>query len=392
MTDLKTLRPYFDRLVEEALDGAQERTRTTAPRLQASKEDSTQVIAVDVPRAHRRAGRRWLAVAAAAMVFVAAAAVLMTRAEDKEVRTKTPATTPRPAPGPVERSVTSPDSVFPVEGALPSTPETGELVAGVAFTRFINFPDEDRWRDTSIVMYADGRLLRYPTPDAHGGIAEQRLTAEGVALVRSAFAPTGLLDPALTPIDVSSCRCVIRVRDDSGRVVDAQPQAQPPPVDPQVQSELDRLVEFITHLDTSLPASAWADREIKAYVPSRYEVSVWFEPSEAPENLDDGLHNVAVPDLSNVLEQVLPRAAVQDLDDHGWQHTPWGDSVVLSTADARALAQAFTDAGTTAIVPPFYTWGMGLTYHPAVRAPDPTTMNIRVEALLPDGRPLWAPG
>jgi hypothetical protein len=150
------------------------------------------------------------------------------------------------------------------------------------------------------MLYADGRLLRYPSSDVHGGIAELRLTPEGVELVRSAFFSAGL-DAGLTPTDVwSACLCVIKARDESGRLVFSgdMPSAQSQQVDLEIQGEVDRLIEFITHLDASLPATAWADREIKAYVPSRYEISVWFEPWEAPQNLRDGLYNRAVPDLS----------------------------------------------------------------------------------------------
>jgi hypothetical protein len=51
-----------------------------------------------------------------------------------------PMTTSTPTP-PSQQFVPSSDMVFPLDGAVPSTPETGELVAGVAFSRFIDFPD-----------------------------------------------------------------------------------------------------------------------------------------------------------------------------------------------------------------------------------------------------------
>jgi hypothetical protein len=400
-----TLEPTAERL-RRTFQAVADQVADAPPAFDAAPTTDTDAegIVADIQSTRRhRTGRRWLVAAAAvvAVALLAAGTVLLADSGRHAIRTKpanpTPTTTPLPPPGPPQQFVPSSDTVFPLEGATPSTPETGELVAAVAFTRFIDFPDADRWRDSTIELYADGRLLRFPTPDVHGGIAEQRLTPEGVELVRSAFAPTGLLDPAQTPTDTAVCACVIKVRDDSGGLATNFDPTQPPvdptqPVDPAVQGEVDRLIEFITHLEASLPATAWADREIKAYVPSRYEVTVWFEPSDAPENLNDGSHNVAVPDLSNVLAQVLPRAVVQHLDDQGWQHTAWQDSLVLTTPDARALAQAFTDAGHTPVWPGFNTWGMGLTYVPAVRAPDPTVMRIRVQALLPDGPPLWAPG
>jgi hypothetical protein len=253
--------------------------------------------------------------------------------------------------------------VVPPEGATPSTPETGELVAAVAFSPFIDFPDADRWRDTSINLYADGRLIRL-APDAPGTMAEQRLSAEGVELVRSELLSTGLFDGEQMNPDVGvSCGCQVRVRDDAGRfavpaVGDHYPtDAERAMVDPGVKGAVDHLVEFITHLDSSLPASAWADREVKAYVPSRYQFSVWYEPYQAPAYLRLGGNNRAVPDLSNVLAQFLPTPLLQVLDERGWLHTDWADSTEVPTADARALDQVLTDLGGR-----FQVWQGSLVY------------------------------
>lgn len=105
---------------------------------------------------------------------------------------------------------------MPPEGSVPSTPETGDLVAGY-----------ERMHEGFVYVYADGRVIWYADnesspPDGAGKyqLLESHLSPAGVDLVRS------------------------------GAVVPR---------------------EFLHH-PMSLPANAWADLEIRPYVPSRYAV------------------------------------------------------------------------------------------------------------------------
>jgi hypothetical protein len=304
----------------------------------------------------------------------------------------------QPGPPPSDPAL---DAAMPPEGATPSTPETGEVVAAISFVRGAGSAP-NVLGDTWFNLYADGRLLREQAPEAHGGIGEQRLTPEGVELVRSEFLSTGLFDAGHTTSDVVLwCGCFARVRDDSGRLV--APALSEPPVDPQaaransdprVRGEVDRLVEFMTHLESSLPETAWADREITVYVPSRYQLDVYIPTPD---------FNGSVRNLSKVLARVLPRPLVRHLDEQGWHRTVEGDSVELTTADARVLHQALTNArvglhneGARLVYTPFpYRWHSRDRDTDAARQQRATrraAIQIGLRQLLPDGKPYWAPG
>jgi hypothetical protein len=398
MPDLREqLREYGSFLDESAHDTRLRRNGPPAPgaRFDDAAPDldrlepmgaETMVVDLESLRGERTGRRRWLIAAAAvvAAVLLVAGTVLVTGSGGHDVRTGEPASqTPSTTP------LTSLDAVLPPEGATPSTPETGELVAAIAFSRSIDgsigFPDADRWRDTSIKLYADGRLIRLPAPDTPGWIAEQRLNAEGVDLVRSAFLSTGLLDAGQTTTDIWwSCECFIWLRDNNGRLVQSawpspqqvDSQAARANVDPKVKGEVDRLVEFLTHLDSSLPASAWADHEIRAYVPSRYGVCV----RKAPKNPLVGRNNRPVPHLSKVLNQLLPTQLVRLLDEPGGQHLQWGECVELTTGDARAVAEGLIDAG--AYPAP---WTRTLVVPSWMVAPVSPEISIDLVPFLPDG-------
>ena len=401
MTDLKTLRPYFDRLAEDALVGAQGRTRTPAPLVLASKDESADVIGgeamvvdLDASRLERTGNRRWLIAAAAVIlaVVVVAATLVATESGDHRVRTQRPAgpaptTAPAPpAPSVVQSPVGRLDAIpLPPEGATPSTPETGELVASISFSRFIDFVDSNRWRDSAIIVYADGHVIQV------GGIAdgqqatvadavtEQRITPEGVEQVRSAFLSTGAFDSAQHSTDFAiACACIIRVRD-GDRLLSVPTQLTPPKsnIDPQANPNVESLFNFVTHLDSSLSPSAWQDRNIKSYVPSHYRACVYELPGTGVR---------PVPDLSVALAQHLPAAAAQLLA--GSQLIPgFGHCTDLTAADARSVAEGLFNAGIghTRNVP----WPQ---YQSDVTDGTPPTIVINVEPLLPDGSPLMGPG
>ena len=163
---------------------------------------------------------------------------------------------------------------LPPDGATPSTPASGELVVSMWSRGRTGW---DGW----VYVYADGRLIwqrRGPLPAT--GWLEQRLTPEGVELVQAEILSTGLFDPAQSPSATDPDRPPpgselgygwpsygdIQVRN-GGRLifVPGRPgQAWMP--------EFDRLQQRVAELQSWLPSSAWEDREIRAYVPSRYAI------------------------------------------------------------------------------------------------------------------------
>jgi hypothetical protein len=166
---------------------------------------------------------------------------------------------------------------LPPVGATPSAPESGELVIQYRL-------DTDglkrsnggrRW------VYADGRLItadarpitlrkKSATPDAltrwSSGLLEQRLTPEGVELLRSEILSTGLFeDPEPLGRDVIHNVIQVRIGD---RLVGVQGYSSA-----TSNGFTRRLRERLADPASWLPASAWADRRLRPYVPSRYMVS-----------------------------------------------------------------------------------------------------------------------
>ncbi len=205
---------------------------------------------------------------------------------------------------------------LPPEGATPSTPASGELV--VHWSGFTaTLPPQEGARDiVRAWVYADGRVIwdrrshgnpvRIPEAanELNSGYLEQRLTPEGVELVRSAVA--GLLDRS---------RALVRTvpADDDPSGPDGRVALVTPPgsdafgfVDlpdgdrrlrlrwidgddgtagwegtlatPEQLSALLRVEALLTDPASVLPPSAWAVREVRAYVPSHYAVCIGTAP------------------------------------------------------------------------------------------------------------------
>jgi hypothetical protein len=110
-----------------------------------------------------------------------------------------------------------PEYAIPPEGAVPSTPEEGKLVA-----QFRAYPGRFAY------VYADGRVISWGRGPGHLAFGERRLTPEGVELVRS-----GALRPEA----------------------------------------------FIGHAD-EVPLDVWENPEVKPFVPSRYAVCYYMESGD----------------------------------------------------------------------------------------------------------------
>lgn len=235
-------------------------------------------------------------------------------------------------------------------GATPSTPEKGELVFSFGFGHTLG--DHGRFR---VYLYADGRMIterlgdhthadQYST-DYSTGLLERRLTPEGVQLVRAEVISTGLVEHDL---HLQSGQGLyyghIDFRDGDRAVHAIWGDINDPWGDdearematPEQASALVRLDERLADPASWLPASAWEDPEIRAYVPSAYWVCL-----EGKRGLE----------LSRVLA-LLPRRAEELLRTQ--ENTPEtysnliGTFVVwcshLTNDEARALERILDDA------------------------------------------------
>ena len=194
---------------------------------------------------------------------------------------------------------------LPFAGATPSTPETGTLVL-----TYDGRPEERGFPGVfvpvhQVWVYADGRVIwrRERGPSGLGQLAtgylERRLTREGVELLRGKVLATGLFRGDLYLWSAHDLVWgAIRVRQ-GGRLVGVYWccyfTMDPPPAFPAVvraanagqAKAISQLTELLSAPLAHLPASAWADQELRAFVPSRYAVcySRWKPPIYAPAYL-----------------------------------------------------------------------------------------------------------
>lgn len=251
-------------------------------------------------------------------------------------------------------------------GATPSTPERGELVLSFVFGHTMGDPGR-----FIVSVYADGRLITervgdYSRTDAYHdstGLLEQRLTPEGVELVRAEVISTGLVDHDLhLQAGPGLYFGRIEVRDGDRFVhvtwgdigIPYTDVARAMPTAEQV-SALIRLDARLEDPASWLPASAWEDPAVTPYVPSGYSVCYYG----------------AGVGLSQVLA-LLPQAA-EDLlrsQDIRREQAPafayWCSD--LTNEEARALARILDDSGLKGYEDVF-----GLTY--GVREREPVGAN-----------------
>ncbi len=316
-------------------------------------------------------------------IAVFAAAVWIVTTGGPFDRTQTPT-----APGPT----VAPDDAdrvgligLPPEGTTPSTPERGELVLG--FTFLYGHGDAGRFSGS---LYADGRLIwwRLGPPENPPGVEqrghlERRLTPEGVELVRAEVISTALFDHDVHFVNAHglySGQIEVRNGDRLVRVTwgdccdpGSADEAREMPT-PEQASALQRLDARLADPASWLPASAWEDPEIKAYVPSRYYVCY---------GAQQGIG------LSRVLAS-LPRPAEDLLRTWGRTQSEYGGPSPettfdiwcshVTTEEARALAQILEDAGIQE-----RDFGDELAYEVQSRDPsDGMDVTVSFGPLLPD--------
>ena len=276
---------------------------------------------------------------------------------------------------------------LPPVGAAPSAPESGELVIQYRIdTDDLEHPHRhESWR----WVYADGRLLtadaRPITRRSHSdppeaatrwssGLLQQRLTPEGVELLRSEIVSTGLFEHHQPADSRYAGHNVIQVRI-GGRLV-------------QVEANFPkRLRERLANPASWLPASAWANRRPTAYVASRYAILYGgaFQTIERSRILS--LLPARAGDLLRD-QDAVPRP--RGYDGGGFTRTSLTYYVSdLTTEEARALAQALEDAGLTPELPgPGYSFeipGTSVDPPPPLKGPVRNTVFIGFSPYFPHG-------
>jgi len=237
---------------------------------------------------------------------------------------------------------------FPPEGVKASTPTTGTLLIRL-FRAGRGRPGPVRGlrlsANTTWNVYSDGRII-WQKWTASGdatvvpegarrldtGYVEQLLTPHGVQLLLSKILATGLFEQDLM-LDVGKHQATANHgvrRGDRMVTVNALPSRD---IDPLLREQFTKatpaqtralgwIEKLLANPARSLPTSVWADRQIRAFVPARYVAG--FDRS--------------LPDISK-----LSSPAGKALS----QHKPLmrNGCQVMTTGKARALLQAFVEAG-----------------------------------------------
>ena len=274
---------------------------------------------------------------------------------------------------------------LPAEDATPSSPARGELVFSFVFGH--SGGDPGRF---SVHVYEDGRVIRQRLGDVPGGVdypddptglVEQRLTPEGVALLRSEVLATGLIDHDLHLTGLYGLRFGWITFVDGDRTVNVTWGDDGLDVERIAPSEeraaaLKRLDVRLGHLASWLPATAWEDPEPKPFVPSRYSVCYVTVPGVG---LDHVLGSLPRP----AEEFLRPLDRTHEVSDRygptGTGFEIWCSTV--ATDEARSLAGILDDAGTAESVSRDV---FGLRYEFGRRDAGAPDVSLMVEPALPD--------
>jgi hypothetical protein len=251
---------------------------------------------------------------------------------------------------------------LPPVGATPSNPRSGKLILsfnGRSATLPLYHPKGTRGLGgpmTHVFVYADGRVIwaregwvPAGANDWLSGFLEQRLTPDGVELLRSRVLSTWPFSDDLALVVRHPFGWgAIQARNGERLVTVRWRSASPfwddigPAATPEQERALLRLDALLGDPAASLPASAWQEREIRAYVPSAYAACWTHNPELGPDQPTQ-----AIPP-SRVLT-LLPATVEDVLRRRGpvrrAHHRPPTDCSVVPTEEARAIAQALEDAG-----------------------------------------------
>ncbi|MGA9161975.1 MAG: hypothetical protein WB297_14070 [Actinomycetota bacterium] len=232
----------------------------------------------------------------------------------------------RPAiePTPTPRAEAPPNGFIglPPEGSPPSLPKASPLMIA------LDGGDNSGYGHVrSIYVYADGRFIwqkfgcdarpklceSLDVPEAattlESGWLEQRLTPEGIELLRSEILASGLFDGGDLRLAVETnlsdwWTFSVEARRPRGLVSVSASRTNQEGWRPATREEvraLRRLYELFVDLEARLPATAWQDRGIRGFVPSCYVAAYSMglgasgppDPSELPPPANELLHGRA---------------------------------------------------------------------------------------------------
>ena len=197
---------------------------------------------------------------------------------------------------------------LPPVGARASVPERGGLV--------LNFGPCETEPDDGLSVFADGRLIWAVS----GRFLEQRLTPEGVELMRSELLGSELLG-------THDDECVAGAY--HGHIMDGGETHSD-----GFTAPADAHIERLANPASWLPASAWEDREIRVYVPSEYRIYL---------SGNAGLERLAAELPAAAEELVLTKQwEAQGSPPEGQVHYTQTN---FTTEEARAFADALEGAG-----------------------------------------------
>lgn len=266
---------------------------------------------------------------------------------------------------------------LPPEGVTPLAPENGELVLHwIAHSTTLDGPLLRGW------VYEDGRIIwsrEGSIPEAANestsGLLEQRLTPEGVELLRSRFVASGLLERSLTllvphsiyvgGLEVRDGDRLVRLRWDHPENLMPSEIGKTPTATQEQLSALLRVDALLADPASVLPAGAWADRRIRAYVPTHFSACLMFRPPK---------------DAASLLSQ-LPARAQSLLRSKTMREglSPDAHCAKLTTGEARDLVDAL--AG----LPVGGTHRVGLSYQLAEPVDGGNPPQIWIDPYLPHG-------
>ena len=265
----------------------------------------------------------------------------------------------------------------PPPGAIPSIPKRGQLVLEIVGRRSGGSDP----RLLAARVYADGRVIwrrqgdfSYGANSQGTGWLEQRLTPDGVERIRSEVISTGLFDRNLQ-LKGGSLWGFVRARR-GDRLVRLEWSGGccsdfggTRPTDEQLR-QVYRLNALLVNPRRWLPASAWKDPKIKAYVPSRFAVCY-------------GTGNTPKPGRSRILAALPPLARDllrgKDLLKPLGPRGPSSYCSAVSAQDARMLEKAFNSAENMRVRK---TWLLEFT----LEVPRPmNSVRIEFEPIFPDG-------
>lgn len=307
------------------------------------------------------------------------------------------------------------------EGATPSAPESGDLVVsweGLSATLPRNL--------VRARLYADGRIIWERRPwhedptaarppaganDRVSGYLEQRLTLEGVELVRSEVA--GLFDRTRAVLETFSADDApwpgpngrlalfvprgygsgggsVEVRDGDQRVrlhwqdLDTKKylDLEGPTATPEQLSSLRRVDALLTDPASVLPPNGWAVRKVRAYVPSHYAVCIYTAP---PKDASSALSLLPARAAELLRDKSRTRSEGDVVEAREGYTVVLGRSVTdcykVETGEAREVVNALSGLERE---PGWGRYGLAYRVAEAVTNLGPTW--LRFEPYLPDGQ------